>query len=667
MSNEALDVYIDEEPELNQTITGFLGSFNTNESYNVNFMLSGLNVREFKLLEIASEAFKFDQVDFEEMVQRDVDTVRVQEELIDQYLKKGRNRALFFPPLIVSVIAFDKDDKPKHQFREIHEVRDGRKIIKRWDTFFAIEAVAAEKDTGSYIKLKDEDIPIHPYASKIRYDDKKVKLIVIDGQHRFFALRTLSKTNPDLVKEIYLPICVVFSPDAMEKKGDQDVMVNLRNMFVTINNKAKEVSGHFLDLLNDHSIASFCIRELANSWKDTSDNSLTSKLQFIEWNQRAKSKSNQVNKKHSITTVSIIAEVLRKDVFGKKNESKTYNLLKLGAKKEELEKHPHSTSIDYITDSEFDIEQSYILRDLARDNIVPCLNYLLLEPSVYKQIQSNYLNALKLIDEKVSRGVEGWETFKSFLKDFKETNKLSPEPAIIAEKEFNRTIILDSEIENYRRNVFQQAYIRVWAQVGDYLAAEYELSPLIVAKSLVASFEKLVFDYRRNLFDREQPYASLVLYDRSGKPNVSVRGKQFWTELLMSFFAEDKTLEEFLKQLNRQSSDPIPLSDIDQIRSRLKQWGIDSASNYCKEFLDKLEQDFIANWRLKEFPKPFKDRLERLLSEESAENLEEFSSLLKEKANYSFSSSIEPLLDILGIDKSLLIKSKVTQAFDEQI
>jgi hypothetical protein len=203
---------IEEGPNLNQKITGFLGSFNTNESYNVNFVLTALNIKEFKQLDIASEAFKFDQVDFEEMVQRDVDTVRVQEELIDEYLKNGKNRALFFPPLIVSVIAFDKNEKPIHQFKNIHEDTDGKKIIKRWDSFFAIETFKAESDTGAYFRDKNgKEFPIHPHASKILYDDKKVKLIVIDGQHRFFAIRELAKNQPELVKDIYLPICIVFS------------------------------------------------------------------------------------------------------------------------------------------------------------------------------------------------------------------------------------------------------------------------------------------------------------------------------------------------------------------------------------------------------------------------------------------------------------------------
>jgi len=653
--HESEDVVVDEGPDLNQKITGYMGSFNTSESYNVNYLLSSLNIKEFKLLDIASEAFKFDQVDFEEMVQRDVDPVRVQEEIIDQYLKAGKNRALFFPPLIVSVIAFDNNDKPVHQFIDVHEENNGKTFIKMWDNFFALEARIAEKGSNSYIKDKTGGlIPIHAYASKILYDDKQVKLVVIDGQHRFYALRELYKRQPDLIKEIDLPICIVFSPDAISNNGGQDVMNNLRNMFVTINNKAKDVSGHFLDLLNDYSIASLCVRELANTWKESDPDSLRSNLQFMEWNQRNKSKSNQVNNKHSITSVSIIADVLRNQVFNNKKDSKTFNLLSLGTKKNELEKHPNSTSIYYITDSEFDIEQANILRDLAKEHVVPCLDWLLLKPSVYKHIQEKYLKALDVLEAQVEKGIDGWVTVKKLLKDFKETNKLSHEAAILAERDFNSEIVLDKGVETYRKNVFQQGYIRVWSQVADYLTAEHEISPLITAKAIVAAYEKNVFDYRLNLFDKDQAYTSLILYDKSSKPNVTSRGRQAWTEIIMSFFLENKTSDEFIKSLKNELGATFGTEKISKIKDKLTMFGQKALASYSAEFLDKIEKDYNNNWRIKEFPKAFKDKLEVLTSNGDPGSIEEFQALIKEKADYAYKQSIEPLYSLLGVDKKLI-------------
>jgi hypothetical protein len=661
------DDVVDEKPDLNQKITGYFGSFKTTDSYQIDYLLSSLNLKDLKLLEIASEAFSFDQVDFEEMVQRDVDPVRVQEEIIELYLKEGKNKALFFPPLIVSVIAFDENDKPLHQFKDIDESIIGKSFIKRWDKHFAIEVRIADNSSSAVIYDKNNNpIPIHPYASKIHYDDKLVKLVVIDGQHRFYALKVLAVRQPDLIKDLNLPVCIVFSPDAIVNNGGQDVMMNLRNMFVTINNKAKDVSGNFLDLLNDHSLASLCVRELANLWKendkDKSD-SLRSSLQFMEWNQRNKSKSYQVNKQHAITTVSIIADVFRNNIFNSKKESKTYNLLKLESAKNELEKNADSTSIYDITENDFDVDQTTTLRKLAKINLVPCLDKLLLSPSVYKHIQDKYINALQKLEEKVDKGIDGWLTFKNLLKDFKEAHKLSPEAAMLAEREFYKDIVLEKGVENYKRNVFQQGYIRVWSQVADYLVAEFSIPAIITTYAIVESFEVIIFKIALNPFDKEQSYSSLLLYDKSGKPNVTVRGKQAWTEAIMCFFLENKTRSKFISVLQEKYDGDLTADQIKKIDEKLIQWANKALSSFSGELLERYEKDFANNWRTKEFPKAFKDTLESLLAKGDDESIQDYTNKIKEKSDYSFKQAIYPLYIYLGVEKS---QSDSVTIFDSQ-
>lgn len=91
-----------------QKIDGVLGAFATTESYKVQYLLASLKLpRANSCLEIASEAFPFSTIDFEEMVQRDVDYNRVNR-IVNDYLLKGSGRVLFFPPLIVAVVATEQ-------------------------------------------------------------------------------------------------------------------------------------------------------------------------------------------------------------------------------------------------------------------------------------------------------------------------------------------------------------------------------------------------------------------------------------------------------------------------------------------------------------------------------------------------------------------------------
>ena len=115
-----------------------------------------------------------------------------------------------------------------------------------------------------------EKIKIVNYASEFLYNDKKLKLVVIDGQHRFLALKRIYENDVerDLIKDIDIPICIFFMPDAVETQSSTQTMNRgMRKLFVTINSEAKKVSGHFIELLKDDSLSSITVRSLADHWK----------------------------------------------------------------------------------------------------------------------------------------------------------------------------------------------------------------------------------------------------------------------------------------------------------------------------------------------------------------------------------------------------------------
>jgi len=652
--DELGDMYIEEIENITKRIPGFMGTFNTSDSFTVGYIQTSLTMKDLDLLSIASDAFKFDQVDFEEIVQRDVDRERVYYDIVEGYLKKGKEKALFFPPLIVSVIAFDNKDKPVRKFENVGEKTIGNKIEKQWDNYFKIQVVKSDNDSGFYYKDKQGiDHSIHAYASSIMYDENRVKLVVIDGQHRFVALKELYRIDKNRVKDICLPICICFSPDAIQSNGSQDVMLNLRNMFVTINNKSKSVSGNFLDLLDDSSIASYCVRSLADKWKRSSEDSLRSDLQFIEWNQKLKSKSSQTNKRFSITTVSIVADVLEKEIFcDSKVSSKTFNLLGLSFAKDILETKPSSVPINQISDDNFDLDQIDVLKKLIEDNFTPCLHILLSEPSVYKIVRSSYYKALEYLEKKVASGAEGYETVLDLLKVFKETDKLSSDKVKIAERDFNQQISFDPAIENYRRNVFHQGYIRTWAEVADFFVTKYEIPPIITAKAIVSGFEKLVFNTTKDIFGKNNIYTNLVLY--VGKPNVQGWGKKAWKNLIAATLIDKNTSLEMSSVICKYANDNGISLDSKNIIDDLVSVGQASLLEYNKELYNRIHDEFRTNWRIKEFPKVFKDELEKLNREDNSESKKEFHNMLELKANDYYTETIIPLCNILNIDTCLL-------------
>ena len=90
-------------------IDGNFGRFKTRDSYEVNYLLSSLPIADAATyLSTAAEAFPFDAISFEEMIQRDIDYRRVQEEIVEDTLECSRQGRVL-PPLIVAVVSKDND------------------------------------------------------------------------------------------------------------------------------------------------------------------------------------------------------------------------------------------------------------------------------------------------------------------------------------------------------------------------------------------------------------------------------------------------------------------------------------------------------------------------------------------------------------------------------
>ena len=79
--------------------------------------------------------------------------------------------------------------------------------------------------------------------------DPGPKLVVIDGQHRLFALQHTAKSHRDEVENIHIPVLIVYSPDSTEENESStlDVPEVFRRLFVDVNTQALTVSGHFVN------------------------------------------------------------------------------------------------------------------------------------------------------------------------------------------------------------------------------------------------------------------------------------------------------------------------------------------------------------------------------------------------------------------------------------
>ncbi|ANB25582.1 hypothetical protein A6F57_10450 [Alteromonas stellipolaris] len=637
------EIFLNSGPQFDSSISGTFGSFHTKNSFEVNYLLTSMNYQELNKLQVAAEAFDFSQVSFDEMIQREIDTKRVNEEIVGDYLEKDINQALFFPPIIVSIVAFDDEDKPLHKYSDFKEkiVDKGRynQFEKVWDKHFQIEVPINDNSFDFYRPETKEEIKIHKNAVTLRFDSKLVKFVIIDGQHRFKALLEFIERHNDQKKFLNLPVCICFSPKAIANNGAEDILDNLRNMFVTINNKGKQVSGHYLDLLNDSSLASQTVRSLSNHWKKSSSDPLKSCLQFIEWNQRSNSKARRVNRAQSITTVSMLCESLRQSVFSQnKEKSNLFEILKLSENKAELEKH-NGTHIYSITESNFDIEQRDCLYSLIEKNVVPSLEILLISPSVFKAKINSFLTSIDDYAEKSKNSIPGYKRFIKQLSKFSDIDKgIHTEESKKVSDRFNLEIENNEHLENYTRLVFNQAYLRLWA---DILSCNTLFRDNIrdFTSVYVKALEVVAFNEKRKLFSKSRRYNNLLLY-KSRKPNTTKTGKQGWYDLLAVSLLNPESysiIRDWLTKFEKSEEASNSLSII--------------LKTACKSFIaqtnEELLKDFSTNWRIKDISISLRNEIEEI---ENNGDTSQFKLRIADISQAEFRDRMDQLSSIVGFN-----------------
>lgn len=642
------DILGDDEPNFSAPIVGNFGSFHTNDSYEVNYLLTSMNFKQIGDIEVAAEAFEFEQVNFDEMIQREIDDSRVNDEIVTDYLESDIKQALFFPPLIVSIVAFDDDNKPLHKYESANENidREGKTPIftKRWDHHFEIEFPIIKKGFDYYKSSEHGELKIYPNAAKLKIDKTTVKLVIIDGQHRYRSIQEYLRRHPGENKFLNIPVCICFSPQAMENNGSEDILETLRNMFVTINNTGKKVSGHYLDLLNDNSLASQTVRLLANKWKKETDDPLQNKLQFIEWNQRSDSKSRRVNRAHSITTISMLCESLRKSIYSdSKDVDYTYNLLGLSEHKDELTSE--NMSVYDISEKDFSPQQRSILYKIIEDKIVEPIDILLTTPSVFLSKIDTYKLAIDECINKSNKGEKGYPSFIDTMQKFNDVNKRDTEIAKQASDNFYKSIATTEHQDNYTRLVFNQAYFRVWTNLANI--SPYISSDLVkFSHTLVEALEVVCFDKVKKVFSKSRSYNSNLLY-KASKPNVTVFGKDCWFDLVMMSLLGDSSQRILKEYFNTLPNSESVIEKFNIIISNSNQ-------KFMSRLFDEILKDNRKNWNLKEFPLSFRNQLRDLEQEKNEENTKKIEDLLKDKSFEIYKERKELLANVLGIENSFL-------------
>lgn len=250
-------------------------------------------VEQIKLVEDIPEESRL-AWSLEELFQRDIDWDRVENDIVNGYLR-DQNKLSFFNSLTIALLPQNgfkiEDNYGSPESRPSPTYENGG-----W-TQIDVGNICVETNSGGSIGL-------------VRWHKEKIFPVAIDGQHRLAALKeycTYLTPGVSLELNTKIPLIFLILDERVGFKGNPEnsLIETLREIFIDLNRNARVVAKSRLILLDDLDVQSFCVRTLlAGSSRDSCPDTLP--LSMVTWREdEAKFDSG-----HSLTTVLNLNEIV---------------------------------------------------------------------------------------------------------------------------------------------------------------------------------------------------------------------------------------------------------------------------------------------------------------------------------------------------------------------
>lgn len=261
----------------NQTLPGVYGVFGAGDGLQAFYVQSAITPADLGKISLISEIPGSEKWHIRDLFQRDVDNDRITNSLLP-YLERP-DRIKFFNPLTLTILPMDDDGYTT--LRQMPRIVENNIDDEDDFTWHALER------QGFFRVRWIED---NQEFARIEWNDKRTRLVAIDGQHRLSALKRFQLDEASQGHRDFLswriPVVIV-SFRAINNTEPPPVLTVVRSIFVYINTEARKVNRSRSILLSDESINAVCTQELVqhSHANDTSDDpkAATVPLLFYDW------------------------------------------------------------------------------------------------------------------------------------------------------------------------------------------------------------------------------------------------------------------------------------------------------------------------------------------------------------------------------------------------
>ncbi|WAG12367.1 hypothetical protein NRZ32_04300 [Aeromonas dhakensis] len=358
------------------------------------------------------------QLDFNEILQRDLDDHRVATKLIPYLLQESNNGPSYFPPIVAVLLPY-KDGRLDGEFP--HGINFTDSDFASWSGEIYGDYMSREALVNPNTQ---KNLPLN--IGRYKWNSDLTKLVVIDGQHRAMALIALYRTitskgwekaqhggakfqfyykqrierlfetlgdrdsSIEKLKEMEFPVTILRFPETETKP-----FKIARKLFVDVNKNARQPSESRIKLLSDSSLVDIFTREILNRSKG-GGNSLP--IYAIEYDYPGEGSSyTRPGKWSALINLNMLSLAVLRMTFGPSKYLDNMNI-SLGGKANWTEKNAFfrkkldiENNIPYIiSDEKGEYNRDDIKNDSFSSSVLPRLKELFWE-KVGKQL--SYITA----------------------------------------------------------------------------------------------------------------------------------------------------------------------------------------------------------------------------------------------------------------------------------
>jgi len=256
--------------KLNQQKLGYFGKFGSGGNVEVTYIQTVLDFDFLDKITLIEHIKGSDRWDVQDLFQRNVDDVRVSKEIFPFF--QNSETIKFFAPLALVLLPIDGNEiNPQLDELKTKDLSlpEGEYKVHRLSNLYEFHEHVEE-----------------PAYSHVKWDDTKVKIVAVDGQHRLSALKRIMKDDPPapILGHMKIPVILIgFSKTVGDVEGRVPKLLEVvRQTFVYINSKSQRINESRKILLDNEDLNAVCTQQIVQAAHSNDQNDSINNIEKTE-------------------------------------------------------------------------------------------------------------------------------------------------------------------------------------------------------------------------------------------------------------------------------------------------------------------------------------------------------------------------------------------------